>query len=346
MGVMEFLRRPLFKVQVEVGGGRPVEHPDMRGEPYSSEEIVAPHSLDEYAGQDEAKALLRIEVEAAKRTGRPLNHLMVYGPPGVGKTSLAHVLANETGSLLYPSSGAEFISQREILQAFARIGSWHRQTGKPVVWLTDELDAIPRIASYVLHSLLSFGYVTYEGARFGLVPITIIGTTNFVSYVPPALRSRLLPIKLDFYSVGELAAIAMLAARKIGITLSAEAAAFIGSNSGGEPRKITRRIIPCLLNLLGGQSFGDVEIVKRAVALSGLRAAGLTKSQVEYLEFLSGAKDQTAGLSSLAAFLNEPRRDIESEVEPFLLRCRFVAITSKGRTLTDAGKDYLSGRTA
>src|SRR3989442_1357062 len=169
MGLREFLARPPFNVTASVEQSEDVRV--ERAARSAVEEVVAPRSLAEFTGQDEAVLLLRVEVDSAKRMGRPLNHVMLYGPPGVGKTRMAHVLAAETGALTYESSGSEFPTQRDLLLAFAQIGKQHETTGRPIVWIIDEIDAIPRVAIYALHSLLSVGYITWKNGKHGRVPL-------------------------------------------------------------------------------------------------------------------------------------------------------------------------------
>src|SRR3989442_15050005 len=187
MGLREFLKVPLFSIAATAQQDVRVEDIARRS---IGEEAIAPKSLSEFAGQDEAVRLLRVEVEAARRIGRPLAHVLLYGPPGVGKTALAHVLAPEAGALVYESSGAEFPTQRDLLLAFARIGELHRPTGKPVVWIIDEIDAIPRTTTYALHGLLTHGYIVWESLKYGLVPLTVVGSTNNLALVHPALMDR------------------------------------------------------------------------------------------------------------------------------------------------------------
>jgi Holliday junction DNA helicase RuvB len=301
-----------------------------------------PKSLTEFVGQEEAVRLLRAEVAAALRERRPLSHILLYGPPGVGKSALAYVLAHESGAELYESSGAEFPTQRDVMETLGRIGRLHDVSGKPVIWLVDELDGMTRIASYAAHSLMLTGAVTWQGERYGNVPVSIIGTTNSMSRVPRALKSRFHEVILiDFYPPTDLAEIARRSALRMGLTLTDEAAAFVGENGGGEPRKVNRRILRGIANLVGEGGHADLAAAQEALRLSGLRPKGLTRSQFEYLSFLAMSEDSTAGINSISAYVAEDPEDVKGEHEPFLIRSGMVVVTRGGRKLTEKGLGYL-----
>lgn len=318
-----------------------VEH-DVREDPHPTPPDY-PRGFADFVGQAETVRLLCTEVEAAKRERRPLSHILLYGPPGVGKTALAFVLAGEMGGLpIYESSGAEFSNQTDILAAMGNIGRLFDVTGKPIVWIIDEADGMARVASYPLFSLMTHGYVQWRGERFGNVPVTIVGTTNHMARVPRALKSRFHEVILiDFYPPTDLAEIARRSARRMGFTLTDDAAAFIGENAAGEPRKVNRRILRNIANLLNG-TVADLDTVKEALRLSGLRVKGLTRSQFQYLEFLAGCEDQTAGVNSIAAYLAEDPEDVKGEHEGFLIRAGYVRVARSGRKITTRGLDYLT----
>lgn len=148
-------------------------------------------------------------------------------------------------------------------------------------------------------SLMRHGYVTWQGQRHGGVPIVFVGTTNRMASVPGALKSRFAEhIRLDFYTAAELALIARQSARRMGLSLTDEAAAWVGANSGGEPRKTNRRILRNVRNLLPGPApTADLEAVKKALELSSLHAGGLATPQVEYLHYLEQRRgDGRAGV--------------------------------------------------
>lgn len=303
-----------------------------------------PRSFDEFVGQAEVERLLRVEVEAAQLRRRPLAHIGFYGPPGLGKTALGHVLAGEMGMALYESSGPEYPTQKDVIQAVENIGVLGLQTGKAVLWLIDEIDGMARIASYVIHPLMTHGYVVWQGKRWAGVDVTVVGTTNRMSSVPGPLKSRFQEaIFVGFYSEAELAEVARRTAARVEVEIDEDAALWVGANAAGEPRKVNRRIMRNVANLVakGGSERADLRTVREALELSGLRHRGLSRPQYEYLELLSRMPKETAGIASIAAVVGQDTKDVQFDVEPYLLRAGYAVVTRSGRQLTERGMEYL-----
>lgn len=311
--------------------------PDVREEPQRQAAV----SFCDVVGQQEILDLVRLEVRASKREGRRLADLLIVGPPGLGKSLLATATANEAGCAVYPVTGPELATTEAALQILAGCGRLHEATGRPVALIVDEVDAIPRQVSYVFHSIMLTGTISWRGQTFGLCPLTIVATSNRLAKIPPAMRSRFAEVLiLDFYAIADLETIA---ARDAGVGLAEGVAHFLAENAGGEPRKIGH-LLRSLRNLLDeGRPSATMEDARTALRLSGLRALGLSVLQVRYLATLASAPEGTMGLNSLAGVLGTDTAEIVGAIEPFLLRVQLSQVTRGGRKLTPKGKAYMEG---
>lgn len=337
-GLLEqFLSWPIFTFGAESSIIEPAAPESFVREP---EPPLMPQSFEEFVGQREAKTILSIEAATVRRTGRTFAHVLAYGPPGVGKTSLAYVCANEVGAVVFSASGAEYPDQRSLLLAFSAVGKLYSQTGRAVFWVIDEIDGIPRVASYVLHSLLQSNYVVFEGTKYGQTPVTVFATTNHVARVSAPLRDRFpIQCKLDLYAPEELALLAEGAARKRGLQLSQEAAALIGLNGAGNPRQVTTRILPALLNIMEGNTHATVEDARKALEVAGVRPGGLTADQVSILELLD--RVGTASLATIGSVISEPVESV-TDLCGYLLRSGAITVGSRGRSISTSGREYVA----
>lgn len=303
-----------------------------------------PRSFDEYVGQKELINLLRLEVESAKRARRSLSHLLFFGPAGVGKTALAHVLAAEMGAELWQSTGPEFPDQPSVFRTLDAITEIAVRKRKAVFWLIDEIDGMPRVSTYAIFTMMTHGYCTWQGQElYKGLPLSILGTTNYLANVPGALKSRFAEVMaIQYYPPDELAIIAQQSAIRMGFVLMLEAASFVGANAAGEPRRVNNRLLRVVRNLIdidGGMA--DVSLVRRALRMSGLKPGGLSPLQFQVLEFLESLPKHRASLGTVAAGLMMGPKDVLLEVEPYLLHKRLIIICPGGRELTDSGTVYL-----
>lgn len=209
MTILELLKRWVVEAEPEVRAEGPTPIPPEY-----------PRSFAEFVGQEEVLRSLKAEVLAVRSGRHTLSHLLLNGPPGVGKTALAYVLAGELSMAIYESTGAEFPTQDAMLETLSRIGDLWDRSKLSVLWLVDEIDGMTRVASYTVFGLMTHGYVTWKGQRYGGTPITVMGTTNRMAGVPGPLKSRFGEVlDVDFYSPVELAEIARRSAVRMGLSL-------------------------------------------------------------------------------------------------------------------------------
>lgn len=301
---------------------------------------LAPRSLQEFVGQPLIVRQLALELSAALREGRMPRHCLLYGGPGLGKSTLGEVLWRELDQRWHPvdiyrTSGPEFDTitrTRETLWLLAR-------GGNPVVVLMDECDALPRAPAYMWFAVLTHNAFSGGGRMVNLPPLCLVATTNHTARLPTALRSRFaLRLPFTYYPPEDLAAIAKASAARLGLTMGEEAATHLGANSGGEPRRVLQ-IVQTAATL---SKTVDLETAKEAIEVLDLFPRGLSRLQVDYLLALSNTRPkQTAGLQTLAGTLGEDAGDLRLEAEPYLLRSGLVRVAAGGRQLAERGLAYL-----
>jgi len=299
---------------------------------------LRPKTLDEYIGQRDVVERLRIAIEAAKQRGEPLEHLLLYGPPGLGKTTLAHIIANEMGVNIIATTAPS-------LERAGDVMGYLLSLKRGEVFFVDEVHRLPRHVEEFLYPVLEVFRVDFNlskrpGAkphRFELLPFTFIGATTKAGNLSKPLRDRFgLKFRLDFYSVEELTQIVKRAAELLGIAIDDAGAIEIARRSRGTPR-IANRLLRRVRDYAQVKGDGRItaEIARQALAMEGIDELGLDQLDRDYLtvlirEFGGGP----AGLEAIAAMLQEDARTLEEMVEPFLLQIGFIRRTHQGRTAT------------
>jgi Holliday junction DNA helicase RuvB len=304
--------------------------------PDAQELSLRPLTLAQYVGQVEIKRNLRVFVEAAKKRNQPLDHVLLSGPPGLGKTTLAHILARELGVGIRSTSGPVLERQGDLAAILTSL-----QPGE--VLFIDEIHRMSRAVEEVLYSAMEdfkLDILIGQGpmartVKLDVPPFTLVGATTRTGLLSSPLRDRFgIPLRLGFYSPDELKEVAQRSAGLLGIAIEAEAALELARRSRGTPRVANR-----LLRRIRDFSEGGVPItrpmVQDALEQLGVDPSGLDGFHLEILEVIVRKfQGGPVGLSTLTAALSEPRDAIEDVYEPYLIQEGFLQKTPRGRMAT------------
>jgi len=308
---------------------------------------LRPQRLDEYVGQGDLIERLAITLQAVRQRDEPMEHVLLHGPPGLGKTTMAHVIAAEMGTRAYTASGPALSKASDL------IGTLTRLQPHDVLFI-DEIHRLPpTVEEYIYPAMEDFRIdITVDSGRHGKVvtialkPFTLIGATTRAGLLSGALRNRFgITHHLRFYSLEELTAILRRASDLLAIDeIPADALAAIARRSRGTPRVTLRllRRVRDFAHVRAGGRFDD-SVVADALALEGVDELGLDHLDRAYLRTLAHTyQGGPAGLEAIAATLGEDSGTLEDVVEPFLLQIGFLARTRQGRRLTPVAAEHLS----
>ena len=307
---------------------------------------LRPSGFDEFIGQQKLKENLRVYVEAAKRRRGPLDHVLFCGPPGLGKTTLSLILAQEMGVNLAMAAGPAIEHKGQLAALLTKL-----ERGDVLF-----IDEIHRLSPVVEENL----YTAVEDFRIDIVqgdgpyaatlqlpiaPFTLVGATTRTGLLTSPMLSRFgIVERLDYYPADELAQVVLRSARLLKIAIEPEAAAEIARRARGTPRIVNRllRRARDFAEVLGN---GQIDLRMASEALQRLEVddAGLDNMDRRYLRvIIEHYKGGPVGIDTLAAALSEPRDTLEDVYEPFLLQQGFLARTARGRVVTDRAYQHLS----
>lgn len=309
------------------------------------DENVRPRSLDDFIGQDELRANLRVYLDAARERGKALDHTLFYGNPGLGKTTLAQIMASELGVNLVCTSGP-------VLERSGDLAAILTNLGRHDILFVDEIHRMPIAVEEVLYPAMEdfkLDLVIGQGpaartVKIDLEPFTLVGATTRMGLISSPLRDRFgIVARLEYYSPTDLARVVRRTARILGVEVTPDGAEEIGRRSRGTPRianRLLRRVRDFALIRGNGQVTGGE--ASAALKRMDVDEHGLDQMDRKLLEVLITHYDGgPVGIKTLAVACSEEVRTIEDIYEPYLIQCGFLKRTPRGRMATARAYKHL-----
>jgi Holliday junction DNA helicase RuvB len=327
-----------------------ITNPDQADTELAFESALRPKSLDEFVGQNKVREQVSLIIEAARIQGRTADHILLAGPPGLGKTTLAMIVAHESGAPLRLTSGPTIQHAGDLAAVLSSLAPGE-------VLFIDEIHRMARAAEEMLYlAMEDFRVDVMVGKGPGatsipleLAPFTLVGATTRSGMLPNPLRDRFgFTAHLEFYEVDELREVIARAAVKLGLNIEQAALIEIASRSRGTPR-IANRLLRRVRDfaLVAGEPSISVRIAQAALSLYEVDSMGLDRLDRDILKVLTSRFDgKPVGLSTLAVAVGEEQDTIEAVVEPYLVRVGLIARTPRGRQATGAAYRHLGIETS
>ncbi|MFO7172688.1 MAG: Holliday junction branch migration DNA helicase RuvB [Bacillota bacterium] len=316
-----------------------------RPEDVPLEGSLRPRRLAEYPGQERAKEQLSIYIEAAKSRGEPLDHVLLYGPPGLGKTTLAHIIAHELGVNIRVTSGPAITHGGDLAAILTSLSEGDVLFVDEIHRLSRQVEEVlyPAMEDFCLDLVLGKG-PSARTLRLELPRFTLIGATTRYGALTSPLRDRFgVVIQLQYYSVEELVEILMRSARILGVPLDPGGALEIARRSRGTPR-IANRLLRRLRDYAQVRADG---VITREVAEAGLELLQVDRLGLDHVDrkmlrtLIEKYGGGPVGLETLAAATAEEAETVEDVYEPYLMQIGFLQRTPRGRVATRAAYEYL-----
>jgi Holliday junction DNA helicase RuvB len=311
----------------------------------TAEASLRPQRLSEFIGQEQARANLSVFIQAARTRREALDHVLFVGPPGLGKTTLAQIVARELGVNFRATSGPVIAKAGDLAALLTNLEERDVLFIDEIHRLNPAVEEIlyPAMEDFQLDLIIGEGPAA-RSVKIDLAKFTLIGATTRAGLLTNPLRDRFgIPVRLNFYTVAELEEIVNRGARVLGVGLTADGANEIARRARGTPR-IAGRLLRRVRDFasVAGASAIDRPVADRALAALEVDGGGLDAMDRRYLRTIAvNYGGGPVGVETLAAALSEPRDAIEDIIEPYLIQCGFLQRTPRGRLITAHGFRHL-----
>lgn len=318
---------------------------DITTEDEAIERSLRPRSLSEYIGQNKVKQNLHVFIEAAKKRHEPLDHVLLYGPPGLGKTTLATIVAEEMGVSIKVTSGPAIDKPGELAAILSQLSENDVLFIDEIHRLNKQVEEVlyPAMEDYAIDIVIGKGEQA-KSIRLDLPKFTLIGATTRAGMLSAPLRDRFGVVnRLEFYNVGDLMAIIIRSANVLGIKIDDEGALEIAKRSRGTPR-LANRLLKRVRDFAEVEHEGQIDynVAKGALDKLDVDSFGLDDTDRNLLQtIILNFKGGPVGLEVLSAAIGEDSGTIEDVYEPFLIKNGLISRTPRGRVVTEKAYKHL-----